>query len=185
MWEWLGEPLAVDLANTVRRRGHEYEELLAGGEDVVTWARHERGRVPGVDPHSASERLGEIRATRDDVFALLLATVYEQRIPPAVGRRLNRRVRDCPVVHQLSDRPGALRAQLVTDVDPVDELLARASDSAIELAGAGLDAGLAFCDAPSCGQFFTRSRPNQRWCGPACGTRVRVARHAAHRSESP
>jgi predicted RNA-binding Zn ribbon-like protein len=96
----------------------------------------------------------------------------------------DRGVRDCPVVHQLSDRPGDLRARLVSDVNPVDELLARASDSAIELAGAVLDAGL-FCDAPSCGQFFTRSRPNQRWCGPACGTRARVARHAAHRTASP
>jgi predicted RNA-binding Zn ribbon-like protein len=50
--------------------------------------------------------------------------------------------------------------------------------SAIEL----LDSpALAFCDAPSCGQFFIRRRRDQRWCSAACGTRTRVARHATRR----
>jgi predicted RNA-binding Zn ribbon-like protein len=47
--------------------------------------------------------------------------------------------------------------------------------SAIELAAHG---GVGFCDAPSCGQFFERSRISQLWCSHACGTRARVARHA-------
>jgi predicted RNA-binding Zn ribbon-like protein len=63
----------------------------------------------------------------------------------------------------------------LTAADPLDELMARAAASALELLASP---ALAFCDAPSCGQFFMRSRRDQRWCGPACGTRTRVARHA-------
>ena len=61
------------------------------------------------------------------------------------------------------------------EVDPLEELLARVAVSAIELA----EEGIGFCDAPSCGQFFARDRSNQKWCSNHCGTRARVARHAA------
>jgi predicted RNA-binding Zn ribbon-like protein len=82
-----------------------------------------------------------------------------------------------PVVSQLHGAP-----RLAGSGDAVDELLARAVAAAIELAGQGSEAGLALCDAPGCGQFFLRERENQRWCGPACGTRARVARHARRRA---
>ena len=78
-----------------------------------------------------------------------------------------------PLVPQL--REGAVALVATAATDPVDELLARAAMSALELISAP---ALAFCDAPSCGQFFLRTRRDQRWCGPACGTRTRVARHA-------
>jgi predicted RNA-binding Zn ribbon-like protein len=78
-----------------------------------------------------------------------------------------------PLVPQLRD--GAVELVTLTVADPLDELLARAAASALELLASP---ALAFCDAPSCGQFFMRNRRDQRWCGPACGTRTRVARHA-------
>jgi len=51
--------------------------------------------------------------------------------------------------------------------------------SAIEIAGGA--GAAAFCDAPGCGGFFVPNRSNQVWCSDACGTRARVARHAARR----
>ena len=45
-WSWLGEPLAIDFANTVRRRGSDYTELLASGADLRAWAADEANRVP-------------------------------------------------------------------------------------------------------------------------------------------
>ncbi len=66
----------------------------------------------------------------------------------------------------------------VADADPLDVLLARVAASAIEIA-AGEGPAMAFCDAPSCGTFFVPNRANQQWCGEPCGTRARVARHAA------
>jgi predicted RNA-binding Zn ribbon-like protein len=179
LWDWLGEPLAVDFANTVRRSGWEYRDLLDTGRDLVAWSQREAGRVPVLTARMAQAHLSEIRAVRDDVFALLLAAVRGTGAPGDAVRRINARARERPVVAQLVE-PAAPPATLVLgDPDPVDELLARVAAGAIDLIGTS-DSGLALCDAPSCGQFFLRARTNQRWCGPACGTRARVARHATH-----
>jgi predicted RNA-binding Zn ribbon-like protein len=173
----LDEPLAVDFANTTRRRGADEErELLGEGADLVEWAQREGGRVPVPPATAAADRLDEVRALRDDVKRLLRAAVEGDPLPRAAATRVNERLVRAPVVPQLGQ--PALRA--IGKPDPLDELLGRVAASVVEVVGAGPGAGLGFCEAPSCGQFFIQARPNQRWCGPPCGTRARVARHAAH-----
>jgi predicted RNA-binding Zn ribbon-like protein len=172
-WSWLGEPLAVDFANTVRRRGADYTELLATGADLRAWAEHEAARVPDPSEYAADSRLDEIRALRDAIFALLYAAARREPAPPGIERQVNAALAAVPLVPQLRD--GAVELVAPAEVDAVDELLARTAMSAIELLASP---ALAYCDAPSCGQFFMRNRRDQRWCGPACGTRTRVARHA-------
>jgi predicted RNA-binding Zn ribbon-like protein len=76
---------------------------------------------------------------------------------------------------------GNKEVALVAAASPLDELLSRVAAAAIELVGSPAAERLGYCDSSSCGQFFTRSRSDQRWCGTACGTRVRVARHAQAR----
>jgi len=171
-WTWLGEPLAIDLANTVKRDGARFQELWRTGEDVVAWAARQRGRVPPVPAPAAAARLGELRAVRDDVLAVLRAAAAGGPWPRGAAGRLDARAREQPVVAQLTaEGPVAARS-----LDPIDELLARAVHDAIDLARD--PSRLGFCDAPSCGQLFVRGRADQRWCGPACGTRARVAAHA-------
>lgn len=176
-WDWLGEPLAIDFANTMLRRAMEYEDLLASPEDVVEWARREAPRVPGLQRADVDGRLGELRAVRDDVFALLAATADGARLPAAAAERINARVARHPIVRQLATSPGTAVATARGTDDPVDALLAHVADATVALI-ADPSSGLGLCDAPSCGQFFVRARANQRWCGPACGNRARVARHA-------
>jgi len=84
------------------------------------------------------------------------------------ARRIDARARAWPVVRQLGS-------------DAVTGMLARVVHATVDFAGSAEVERLGFCDAPSCGQFFLRDRTNQQWCGPACGTRVRVARHTARR----
>jgi predicted RNA-binding Zn ribbon-like protein len=174
MWDWLGEALAVDFANTTKRSGADERELLREPEDLVTWAASEAGRVPEID--AGAVRLGEIRTFRDDVKALLHAVVDGERAPVPAAERVNARLRAAPLVLQLRD--GATVLAPTAPAAPLDELLARVAHSAIELAVRG---GIGFCDAPSCGQFFERGRVSQLWCSDACGTRARVARHAHRR----
>jgi predicted RNA-binding Zn ribbon-like protein len=172
-WSWLGEPLAVDFANTVRRRGGDYTELLASGADLRAWAEHEAARVPDPSEHAADSRLDEVRALRDAIFALLYSAARREPAPPGVGRQVNAVLAAVPLVPQLRD--GTVELVAPAGADAVDELLARTAMSALDLLASP---ALAYCDAPSCGQFFMRNRRDQRWCGPACGTRTRVARHA-------
>src|SRR5690242_16400552 len=79
-WSWLGEPLAIDFANTVRRQGFEYVEFLCEPRDLVEWARYERLRLRERDVGS---RLDEVRELRDAVFALLGASSKPRAAPPA------------------------------------------------------------------------------------------------------
>jgi predicted RNA-binding Zn ribbon-like protein len=184
MWEWLGEPLAVDFANTRKRRGPVDVDLLADGHDLLGWLAAERriaaGRVPAVPARLAGERLGDVRAVRDDVAALLRGAV-SGGLPSSPRQRVNALVARLPVVAELG-ADGALRTQVLGAADRVDELIGLVAVAAVSQAAD--PAGLAFCDAPSCGQFFLRPRPDARWCSPACGTRFRVAQHAArHRPD--
>ena len=174
MWDWLGEALAVDFANTTKRSGDTEHELLQSRHDLVQWAACEAGRVPELDPEAV--RIGEVRTLRDDVKAVLHAIVRSEPAPPSAVHRVNARVRAAPLVPQLRD--GEVVLAPATAVEPIDELLGRVAHSAVELAAAG---GVGFCDAPSCGQFFERGRLSQLWCSEACGTRARVARHAHRR----
>jgi hypothetical protein len=177
LWSWLIEPLAMDFANTTRRRGMVDREYFRDGGDVASWCAREAGRVPRVSAASAAPRMDEILAVRDDIKAVLRAVVDEAALPSRPTARLNARVRALPVVGQLGRRAGELRTVPVSRAAGVDELLARVAAATIELVGAG--APVNFCDAPSCGQFYAPDRPNQVWCDPSCGTRARVARHAA------
>jgi predicted RNA-binding Zn ribbon-like protein len=172
-WEWLGEPLGLDFANTIRRRGDDYVEHLERGEDLCEWARHERALVPQPRPDVAQARLDDVRAVRDAVFSLLLAATRGEPVPPHVETRINTALAAVPLTPRL--RHGAVELVAPAGADPVDELLARAVTHALTLRE---HPSLAFCDAPGCGQFYLRHRRDQRWCGTACGTRHRVARHA-------
>jgi predicted RNA-binding Zn ribbon-like protein len=176
-WDFLGQPLALDVAATVKRRGDAHVELWRDGSDVAQWCALMDGRAPRLTPEQAGTRLGELRAVRDDVFAVLGAVVDGTAYPDAPAQRLDARARSHPVIAQLGGGPV-----VAGTTDPVDELLARTAASAIEIAR---DPGeLTFCDAPSCGQFYLRERRGQVWCSTACGTRARVARHA-RRTRTP
>ncbi len=172
-WSWLGEPVAIDFANTVRRRGLEYVECLDSPRELVAWARFQRVRLT---VREVAPRMEEVRELRDAVFALLLAATRGEPAPPGVEQRLNAALAVLPLTPQLQLGEVVLTAP--GGAPALDELLARAAASTLDMLR---DPALAFCDAPSCGQFFLRHRGDQRWCGPSCGTRARVARHAAHR----
>jgi len=185
-WSWLGETLGIDFANTVRRHGLEYVEYLDSPRALAEWARREELplRVGDVGP-----RMDEVRALRDAVFALLLDAVRDRGVtsrpdaapPPGAtprreaAARVNAALAAVPLVPQLRDGDVVLTAP--AGAAPLDELLARVAASVLDMLR---DPALSFCDAPSCGQFFLRHRGDQRWCDPSCGTRARVARHAAH-----
>jgi predicted RNA-binding Zn ribbon-like protein len=180
LWSWLSEPLAMDFANTIRRRGMADHDYLRTGADVASWAAAEAPQVPRVGARAAQARLAEIRAVRDDIRAILQATVDGAALPARATARVNDRARALPVVGQLGRRAGERRSVPATRAGAIDELLARVAAATIELVGSGGPGAVRFCDAPSCGDFFAPDRSNQVWCDESCGTRARVARHAAH-----
>jgi predicted RNA-binding Zn ribbon-like protein len=175
VFRWLGEPLAIDLANTVMvvREGEEVD-LLVTRDDLRRWLAAERDRLG--DCAFAISHLGETRALRDAVRGVLSAAAEGATPPPEALEQLNAASADAPVAPQLDvGRDGELRVdQLSAAGDPLARLLARLTRSAIALLTGPERERLHVCDAPSCGMLFLGQR---RWCCAACGNRARAARH--------
>src|SRR4051794_15001402 len=138
-WEWLGEPLAIDFANTVRRRGREYEDLLRGPADLADWARREP--LPALTAAGGRPEGG--RELRDAVLAVLRAAAAGERPTAAAAEHVNRAARSVRLVPQL--RAGDVALTALDAPDPLDEALARIALSTLDVVA---HPGLALCDAP-------------------------------------
>src|SRR5918995_3544129 len=109
VFRWLGEPLAIDLANTVMvvREG-EGVDLLATSDDLRRWLAAERERLG--DCAFAIAHLAEIRALRDAVRGVLSAAGAGTTPPPETLEHVNAASAAAPVAPQLDvGRDGELR----------------------------------------------------------------------------
>jgi predicted RNA-binding Zn ribbon-like protein len=161
-----GEPLALDLLNTVRRDAGGVHDLLDEPDGLRRWlAVHDLPAEPSEGTRAALRAAREaIRAhvaapdgpgTRDGVNAVLARGVL-RRVLTATG----------PEDHLVVDRPEDLPAW-------------RAADDYVRLRAAGPDR-IRRCDHPECVLHFydTSARNTRRWCSMAgCGNRSKAARH--------
>jgi predicted RNA-binding Zn ribbon-like protein len=175
VFRWLGEALAIDLANTVMVVGEGAEiDLLATSDDLRLWLELEKARLGG--GVFAGGRLDDFQRLRDAVRRLLTAAAVGSRAPDQALAHLNAASSASPVAPQLGIGPGG-RFEVFEPADGDDRstvLLAQLARSVIHFL-TGTECGqLKICNAPSCGMFFTGSR---RWCCSACGNRARAARH--------
>ena len=173
---WLGQNLAVDLANTVIvvRPGEELDGLTNAAE-LARWLELERDRL-GAAPGTKA-RLQDFRLLRDSVRAVLAAAAAEDELPEDAVAAVNRASAAAPSVVQLRVPEGAVVESRART--RVDAILGAVAAAAVELLG-GPDRELVrVCEAPRCGLFFLAARGRQQWCSPSCGNRARVARHYA------
>jgi predicted RNA-binding Zn ribbon-like protein len=181
VFRWLGEPLAVDLANTVMVvREDQIVDLIADPEDLRRWLHAERERLG--DCAFAIEHIEEIQGLRDAVRGLLSAAAQGAPSPPGGLEAVNAASGHAPVAPQLrTTTDGELRmGELTTDGEPLAQLLGTLARSAIALLTGPQRAQIHLCSAPSCGMVFIGAR---RWCCAACGNRARAARHYRHKRE--
>jgi predicted RNA-binding Zn ribbon-like protein len=177
-WSWLGDPLAIDLVNTVRRRGWQFTELIKSPDDLREWLDREQGRV-GVPGEVDDDLVARFLALRDHALDLLRAAAAGQPWPPEAIAAVNSLVLAAPSTRLLTGEPGGYRTQPVTGAGPAGRLLGDLAAAVVDLLTGPDAAGLTLCDAPGCGHLYLRHRPNQQWCNPRCGTRARTDRHDA------
>jgi predicted RNA-binding Zn ribbon-like protein len=174
VFRWLGEPLAIDLANTVMvvREG-ESVDLLDSAEALETWLELERPRL-GNCRFVLSCR-AELLAAREDVRFLFAARATGDGFERGAVERLNAASRGAPVAPQLQlNADGDLRVIAEEEIADMPAFLGAISRSAIRLLDEHDQSPLRICGAPSCGMYFIGRR---RWCCAACGNRARAARH--------
>jgi predicted RNA-binding Zn ribbon-like protein len=174
LWSWLGDHLALDFANTVRRRGSTYIELLTSPGDLAVWLDHERGRV-AVPEDVGEDLLERFIPARDDALAILRGRASGGAVPIESVERINSLVLAAPLVRLLGREPMSPTMRAVTAVDDRARLLGDLAAAVVECAD---DSNLTLCDSPGCGQLYFRGRPNQQWCNPRCGNRARTQRYA-------
>jgi predicted RNA-binding Zn ribbon-like protein len=174
VFRWLGEPLAIDLANTVMLvREAEMVDLLSSAEDIRRWLEAEQERLGSLSP-DAERHLDDIRQLRDVVRSLLTAAAADEPLPPAAVAELNAASAADPVTLALGTSAEGTPLLIETGGQGFNGFLGAVARSAIRLLTAPMRAELHVCTAPSCGMFFLG---NRRWCCSACGNRARVARH--------
>jgi predicted RNA-binding Zn ribbon-like protein len=185
LFRWLGEPLAIDLANTVmvvRDDGDEAVDLLASSADLEQWLAAEGERLDGYV--AGPDDLEAIRALREAVRGLLAAAAQGNPLAGDDLDRVNAASAAAPIVPWLAiddDRPVRIEAA-AGGGEGLSSLLGSLARSTIELLAETPAGELRVCRAPSCGMFYLGRR---RWCCAACGNRARAARHYRRHRGAP
>jgi predicted RNA-binding Zn ribbon-like protein len=175
----LGEPLAVDLVNTVVASGGRLVDLLETPEGLRAWLAAEAARLPGAAA-APPPALAEVRRLREALRVLLRAALAGGEPDAAAVAAVNAASAAVGSHPELAWAPGEaprLLERLAPPAGPA-AVLAAIARSGIELLGGPDRERLRACGGPGCVLLFVADNPRRQWCSPSlCGNRVRVARH--------
>jgi predicted RNA-binding Zn ribbon-like protein len=193
----LGEPLPVELMNTVWADRDGVHDALRTPGGALAWLRAVGPRLASRAPEAAAwlgadrpaglaEAAARLRELRDALRRLAAEATGDPR-PAAespVGDReaalavLNRTCGAAPVRPVLRWPAGQDPTRAVhTDGPAGRALVAMLAGQAVDLFAGEARPLLRSCLAPGCVLYFVRSHPRREWCSGACGNRARVARH--------
>lgn len=193
----LGEPLPVELMNTIwadRDGGHD---SLADPDEAIAWlaAIDDRLALPiGGDlagaAHTDRDRaIRDLRRLRDALRRLAADATGDDRAAAATAAGqaigieaaidvVNRAAAAAPRWSAIELAAGGVPVSVTRSARrPADAAVSQIADeAAVLLTGSGRDS-LRACHGPGCVLYFIRHHPRREWCSAACGNRARVARH--------
>ncbi|MCP2322956.1 putative RNA-binding Zn ribbon-like protein [Hamadaea flava] len=179
----VGEPLALDLVNTLATRPDGVPvDLLSEPASAAGWlaAQHGLGRLAAVHPGDLN--LAALRTLRTHVADCVEAARHSTAPGPAALAALNDAVRAAPAYAQLSWQDGTLIRRTERSGVPGRDLLAELAEAAVALVTDPAVVRVRGCEGAQCRLLFLPAHPQRRWCSPAtCGNRARVARHYQRR----
>ncbi|MCX5387001.1 ABATE domain-containing protein [Streptomyces sp. NBC_00083] len=190
----LGEPLPVELMNTVWADREGVYDALRDADGVRAWLRSVASRTElmprdGLDGLGAAEldRLGVRLIGLRDALRRLAAEATEDPRPVAAAdagelgsavATLNEAAGHTPHWSELAWTPGRPPARhLRAGGLPGAAVVSAIAEDAIVLFGEDAGRRLRACLAPGCVLYFVKRHPRREWCSAACGNRARSARH--------
>lgn len=171
-----GEPLALDLVNTVAGPPDDEVDLLGTPEALRAWLTAERDRLGSV---AAGEiDLAAVRALRTHIDAAVQAARTSRPPPPAALRAITAALRNAPAYEELGWDGEVVTITWRRRGNPTASLLAQIAAAAAELLASPAIRQVRRCEGRGCRMLFLPANPRRRWCSPAvCGNRARVARY--------
>lgn len=184
----LGEPLTVELMNTINCDRTGPHDSLADDVQVAAWLdalapRLEVEAGVTLTPDDIPAVAGRLRQLRDALRVLAADITHDTR--PRTSRpgliradavaTLNEAGRMWPeIVWPDSEQPTRVLRAAGTHADRAVALFAH---QGVELFGTDQRHGLRACQGPNCLLFFVKDHARREWCSAACGNRARVQRH--------
>ncbi len=200
----LGEPLPVELMNTVWADRDGVHDALAGPAEAMAWLRAVAPRAEvasrALGAPATSSETGTLISDLRDLRNALRRLAAEVTGDPRPDRRsgtgaaasraaavstVNRAAAAAPAWPALSwpdDGPATRRRQSQGPAGRT--LLSAIASQAVSLFAEPNPPQLRACLGPGCVLYFVQQHPRREWCSAGCGNRARVARHY-HRHRKP
>ncbi len=171
---------ALDFANTVADRLGAARERLLTCEDLERWAR--TAGVLGQDEKLDLDEpeLGEIRQTRETIYAVMQALATGAQPDEALLAPFNARLASTVSRRVLAGKDGAIGWQWAFGGGAAERVTAPILAAASEILASGAWRRVRQCHDTHCGWLFLDQSKagRRRWCSMAdCGNRAKAARH--------
>ncbi len=191
----LGEPLPVELMNTIWADRDGVHDALGSPAETRAWLRSvsDRDDVPGADLTAWLGSLSEeelktvhqdLRALRNGARSLAARQTDDTRQPALMSVEVTTALVSInalaasapawPVLHW-PDK-GSPQASRGSESPPGPVFVADVARATVTLIGGTADQ-LRACQAPGCVLYFIKQHPRREWCSAGCGNRARQARH--------
>jgi predicted RNA-binding Zn ribbon-like protein len=170
-----GEPLALDLVNTVANLPGGETDLLDTPGALHAWLTAEQDRL---DITGGRIDLGAVRTLRAHVTHAVEAARAGTPPPMEALRAITDAQRTAPAYQELGWNGQTITVTTRRPGNATAVLLAQLAEATATLL-AGPAIGLVRrCEGPGCRMLFLPAHPRRRWCSSAtCGNRARVARY--------
>ncbi|MDX2183205.1 MAG: ABATE domain-containing protein [Gemmatimonadaceae bacterium] len=163
----LGEPAAVELANTRYGSGVDAFDFLADPRHAAAWLRHVVGATRIDD-------LAALRALRDAAHRAIDARVRGHALRPADIATINRHAADAQAAAELLMAADGTLSSTIR-FRGASAVRARLAMSCIEVLTGPHP--LRRCEGDGCGLFFVQQHGRRRFCADDCSHRVRQQRY--------
>ncbi|GAA3095798.1 CGNR zinc finger domain-containing protein [Streptosporangium carneum] len=172
-----GEPLALDLINTLGGSPDGPVDHLATVEGLLKWLRTQSHRLPQPDTPLTEADLAAVVDLREVVTAVVDRARRGVEPPGHALLALSEADRLASPYRTLGWEEGRVVVGAERGGDYRSALLSLLAGATIDLL-AGPIGTVRDCEGPGCCMLFLPAHPRRRWCSPElCGNRVRVARY--------
>lgn len=181
----LGEPPAVELANTAYGDGADAVDFLADDGSIAHWFRHASLGLPVAVPMFVGSDADALRSLRDAVRLAFDAVATGAEAAHSTIEAINTCAAAAPSCARLEREPDGrlVLVRVPAGAAPVDAALGWLATGALELLAGPDRLLLRRCGGPGCTMLFVRRHHRRRWCDPSCGHRARQARYYRRRVE--